>query len=102
MLYVLESLSNRANQRIRTVGKGQALWPAPVLLTYIPKVTDVFTMTLPQIMILGIGNILLTDEGFGVHTLKELHYRYDFSVNVTLVDGGVLGMNLLGVIGDTD
>lgn len=55
-----------------------------------------------QIMIMGVGCILLTDEGFGVHTVEKLENIYDFPDNVTLVDGGVLGVNLLGVISLAD
>ena len=56
--------------------------------------------TNPNITVLGIGNILLTDEGFGVRVVEKLHEEYDFPENVSLVDGGVLGINLLGVIAE--
>lgn len=55
-----------------------------------------------RIMILGVGNLLLTDEGFGIHVVNALQAGYDFGENVSVVDGGVLGMNLLGVICDVD
>jgi hydrogenase maturation protease len=51
-----------------------------------------------EIMILGIGCILYSDEGFGVRVVEKMEQRYNFSDNVMLVDGGVLGVNLLGVI----
>lgn len=53
-------------------------------------------------MILGIGCILFSDEGFGVRVVEALQARYHFSENVQLVDGGVLGINLLGVISKPD
>jgi hydrogenase maturation protease len=56
----------------------------------------------PEIMILGIGCILFSDEGFGVRVVEALQARYRFSENVALVDGGVLGLNLLGVISKPD
>ena len=56
--------------------------------------------TQPQITVLGIGNILLTDEGFGVRVVEKLYDAYEFPDNVSLVDGGVLGINLLGVIAE--
>jgi hydrogenase maturation protease len=56
--------------------------------------------TQPAITVLGIGNILLTDEGFGVRVVEKLYDAYDFPENVALVDGGVLGINLLGVIAE--
>ncbi|MCP4682056.1 MAG: HyaD/HybD family hydrogenase maturation endopeptidase [Desulfobacterales bacterium] len=59
-------------------------------------------MELKQIMVLGVGNLLFSDEGFGVHVVKALQERYDFAENVSVVDGGVLGMNLLGVISEAD
>jgi hypothetical protein len=63
--------------------------------------TDESTTGAPAITVLGIGNILLTDEGFGVRVVEKLYSEYEFPDNVTLVDGGVLGINLLGVIADT-
>ncbi len=55
-----------------------------------------------QILILGIGNLLFTDEGFGVHVMQQLDSEYDFDDNVMAVDGGVLGLNLISVISDAD
>lgn len=55
-----------------------------------------------QITIMGVGNILFTDEGVGVRVLETLNEQYDFPPNVTRVDGGVLGMNLLGTISEAD
>jgi hydrogenase maturation protease len=55
-----------------------------------------------QITILGVGNILLSDEGVGVRVVEYLHCKYDFPENVQVVDGGVLGVRLMGVIGNTD
>jgi hydrogenase maturation protease len=57
---------------------------------------------LPQITILGVGNILLSDEGVGVRVVEYLDRRYDFGDSVQVVDGGVLGVRLMGVIGNTD
>lgn len=55
-----------------------------------------------DIMILGIGCILFSDEGFGVRVVEKLQRLYEFPDNVLLVDGGVLGVNLLGVISNAD
>ena len=57
---------------------------------------------IPQITILGVGNILLKDEGVGVRVVEYLNKQYSFANNVQLVDGGVLGVRLMGVIGNTD
>ena len=48
-----------------------------------------------KILILGVGNILYTDEGVGVRAVEQLLATYDFSENVTLMDGGNLGMRLM-------
>ncbi len=55
-----------------------------------------------DVMILGIGCILFSDEGFGVRVVEKLQRLYEFPDNVLLVDGGVLGVNLLGVISNAD
>jgi hydrogenase maturation protease len=55
-----------------------------------------------EIMVLGIGCILYSDEGFGVRVVEKMERIYEFPENVLLVDGGVLGINLLGVISKPD
>jgi len=55
-----------------------------------------------HIMVLGVGNLLFTDEGVGIHAVKTLLERYEFSQNVSIEDGGVLGINLLGIISEAD
>ena len=57
---------------------------------------------IPDIMILGIGCTLYSDEGFGVQVVTKLESLYKFPDNVSIVDGGVLGINLLGVISQPD
>ena len=54
------------------------------------------------VTILGVGNILLTDEGFGVHVIRRLEKEYRFPENARIIDGGVLGLNLLNVILESD
>jgi hydrogenase maturation protease len=49
-------------------------------------------------MILGIGSILFSDDGFGIQVIQKIEKEYEFPDNVLVVDGGVLGINLLGVI----
>jgi len=55
-----------------------------------------------EIMILGVGNLLFTDEGVGIRVAEALQDRYEFPQNVRVVDGGTLGLNLLGVISEAD
>jgi hydrogenase maturation protease len=57
----------------------------------------------PQsILVLGVGNILLKDEGVGVRVIEQLQAKYTFSPNVRLMDGGTLGIRLLDDIAATD
>lgn len=55
-----------------------------------------------HVMILGVGCILFTDEGFGIRVIEEIQKSYTFPDNVSIVDGGVLGLNLLGIISEAD
>lgn len=55
-----------------------------------------------RILVLGVGNILYTDEGVGVRCVEKLQGEYDFSANVTLVDGGTLGMRLMDYLLNCD
>lgn len=59
-------------------------------------------MSEQHVMILGVGCILYSDEGFGIRVVEELQRRYTFPENVSVVDGGVLGLNLLGVMSEAD
>ena len=54
------------------------------------------------VTVLGVGNILYSDDGAGVRVVEKLKKKYVFLDNVTLVDGGVLNMNLMGIISDAD
>lgn len=54
-----------------------------------------------KITILGIGNILYSDEGFGVRVIEELR-RLDLPENVELIEGGTDGAKLLPVITRSD
>ena len=47
---------------------------------------------------LGLGNLLNRDEGLGVHALRALGERLGPDPRVELVDGGVLGLNLLPLV----
>lgn len=46
-------------------------------------------------LILGIGNVLWADEGFGIRTIETLHARYRFPDTVRIMDGGTQGIFLL-------
>lgn len=47
------------------------------------------------VLVLGMGNILLEDEGLGVRALEILQERYLIPDGVELLDGGTTGMGLL-------
>jgi hydrogenase maturation protease len=48
-----------------------------------------------RILVLGIGNILWADEGFGVRVVEAIADRYELPDRVTLLDGGTQGLYLL-------
>jgi hydrogenase maturation protease len=47
-----------------------------------------------KIVVLGVGNLLLADEGVGIHAIQDLGRR-DLPPEVELVDGGTSTLNLL-------
>jgi len=53
-----------------------------------------------ETLILGIGNILWADEGFGIRAIEELHARYAFDDTVRVMDGGTQGIFLLPWVRD--
>jgi len=55
-----------------------------------------------KIGVMGVGNVLLRDEGFGVKLLYILQARYEFPDNVVLIDGGTAGILLSPEIDNLD
>lgn len=53
-------------------------------------------------LVLGLGNLLLSDEGFGVQAVARLRDRFTFPAGVELMDGGTLGLGLLPALEDAD
>lgn len=49
-------------------------------------------------LILGIGNILWADEGFGIRTVEVLHSQYEMPDGVRIMDGGTQGIFLLPLV----
>ncbi|AEA34061.1 hydrogenase maturation protease [Hippea maritima] len=47
-----------------------------------------------EIAVVGLGNLLLADEGFGVHLIRYLQDNYVFE-NVDIIDGGTIGFGLI-------
>lgn len=54
------------------------------------------------VLVLGIGNILWADEGFGVRVVERLAEAWAFPADVTLMDGGTQGLYLLPHIETAD
>ena len=55
-----------------------------------------------KISLIGLGNLLLGDEGVGIHAVEALKKKYDFPEEVRLLDGGTLGLDLLHLIEGMD
>ena len=55
-----------------------------------------------RISVLGLGNILLTDEGVGVHAVNAIKKKYAFSPEIEIIDGGVMGLDLLPIFQTQD
>lgn len=55
-----------------------------------------------RIIVLGLGNILLRDEGVGVRVVEALAEQYALPAGVEVVDGGTVGMDLLDTLAGCD
>lgn len=51
-----------------------------------------------ELLVLGLGNALHGDDGFGPRIIAELQHHYRFSSQVRLVDGGIMGLSILPLI----
>lgn len=60
------------------------------------------TSTSERVLVLGIGNILWADEGFGVRAVEEFHRRFECPPNVTVMDGGTQGLYLVQYVHEAD
>src|SRR6185369_3386806 len=49
----------------------------------------------PTILILGIGNLVMSDDGVGVQVVQRLQREYRFPGQVDIMDGGTLGLDIL-------
>lgn len=56
----------------------------------------------PRILVLGIGNLLWADEGFGVRCVEALNEAWQFPEEVRLLDGGTQGLYLLPYVQEAD
>ncbi|MCE1240776.1 MAG: HyaD/HybD family hydrogenase maturation endopeptidase [Azonexaceae bacterium] len=59
-------------------------------------------MNSKRVLVLGIGNLLWADEGFGVRCVEALNAGWQFPPQVRLMDGGTQGLYLLPYVQEAD
>ena len=59
-------------------------------------------VTPPRIAVIGLGNVLLGDDGFGPFVIEQLATQWDVPASVTLTDGGTPGLGLVTLLADCD
>ena len=55
-----------------------------------------------KVLVMGIGNVLWADEGFGVRCIEHLAENWSLPEGITLLDGGTQGLYLLPFLEDAD
>lgn len=55
-----------------------------------------------RVLVMGIGNVLMKDEGVGCRVVEVLAEKYRFPDNVEIVDSGTMGMMILNLFQDRD
>jgi hydrogenase maturation protease len=55
-----------------------------------------------RVLVLGLGNALMTDDAFGVRVANTLQTAFSFPVGTKVVDGGTLGLDLLPMLEGID
>ena len=53
-----------------------------------------------RVKVLGVGNLLWADEGFGIRCVEALDQAWEFPAEVELLDGGTLGLALIPLLQD--
>ena len=56
------------------------------------------TESIPNLLVLGLGNLLMNDDAAGLHAVYALQERYSNSDHFLILDGGTLGLDLLGYL----
>lgn len=51
-------------------------------------------------VVIGLGNVILSDDGLGVHAVRRLRERYVLREEVELIEGGTAGLLLLPHLAD--
>ena len=55
-----------------------------------------------RVVVLGVGNTLLSDEGIGVRAIEKLQLDYILPPEVVVIDGGTTGMEMLEDLSNAD
>ncbi len=55
-----------------------------------------------ELLVLGLGNVLLGDDGLGAAAVARLERQYHIPMGVRVEDGGTLGLSLLGLLAESD
>ena len=53
-------------------------------------------------LVLGVGNLLCADEGFGVRCVEAFDQRFEPQANITVADGGTQGLYLVDLLREYD
>lgn len=53
-------------------------------------------------LLIGVGNVLFTDEGVGVYAAKYIDANYSYDDSLEIIDGGVLGFKLMALFQEYD
>ncbi len=56
----------------------------------------------PKVTLIGLGNLLLQDEGVGIHAIRAIEAGYQADPGLEIVDGGTSGLDLLPYIEGRD
>ena len=56
----------------------------------------------PHVLVLGIGNLLWADEGFGIRAVEAFHRRFEDRPDIAVIDGGTQGIYLVQHIREAD
>lgn len=75
---------------------------APVLSIKFISVLASLRENSMKVTLIGLGNLLLRDEGIGVHVARALLERYEAPDNLEIIDGGTAGLDLLPFIEGRD
>ena len=54
------------------------------------------------VLVLGLGNVVCTDDGAGIAAIHKLMREYDLPEGVLALDGGTLGLSLLPLVDSAD